>query len=50
MATRFGVTRQTIYNRLDETGLRDEIGRARKTLYDMAVDNVWRGWMRAILS
>lgn len=40
MAARFGVTRQTIYNRLDQTGLRGEINKARANIYDMAVDNV----------
>jgi transposase len=40
MAARFGVTRQTIYNRLDHYGLRGEIEKARETIYDMAVDNV----------
>jgi hypothetical protein len=40
MAVRFNVTRQTIYNRLDETGLRGEVSKARANIYDMAVDNV----------
>lgn len=39
MAARFGVTRQTIYNRLDETGLRPLVAQARESIFDMAVDN-----------
>lgn len=46
MAARFGVTRQTIYRRLDETGLRAEVDRARTLIYDMAVDNVV-AWLEA---
>lgn len=40
MAARFSVSRQTIYNRLEETGLKGEVEAARSQIYDMAVDNV----------
>lgn len=40
VAKAFGVSRQTIYNRLDHHGLRDQVEAARGYMYDLAVDNV----------